>query len=204
VAISVNDERAQRSEPIADGAIAAGALDHPIRWFLIALLGDRPMTAAELAQAAEMKPSAVRRHLREMRAAGTIEVVEVRSRRNAAEQVYRTCTDFIFTQAQRAEQSPDERRRFDAYILKVAIGEALRSLVSSEARRSRGRADECVTRVPMILDDEGWAELASAHEDFVLRTIELRGHAEERLKEKDAKSIRATSFVLFFEVSPLP
>ncbi|MBS1878553.1 MAG: winged helix-turn-helix transcriptional regulator, partial [Actinobacteria bacterium] len=97
----------------------------------MALLSDRPMSANELAEQVEINPSAIRRHLREMRAAETIEVVEVRRRRGTAEQVYGVCADFILSEAERAEASPDTRRRLDGYVLKVALGEALRSLVSN-------------------------------------------------------------------------
>jgi DNA-binding transcriptional ArsR family regulator len=161
------------------------------------------MSAGELAERAEMKPSAVRRHLREMRTAGVVEIVDLRSRRNMAEQVYRARKDFILTKEDRAGQTAEERRRFDAYTLKVVIGEALRSIVSREARRSSDEADECVTRIPMHVDEEGWAELAGAHEEFFFRVMELRDRIEKRTQgEGKVAPIRATSFILFFEVSP--
>lgn len=199
----VSNERPDSEGRSADAVIAAGALKNPVRWFLHGLLTDRPMSASELAELAEMRPSAVRRHLRAMRAAGVIEIAGLRTRRNTAEQVYRSCKDLILTKAARADQTVEERRRFDAYTLKVAIGEALRSLVSSDAARSIDRVDECVTRIPMRVDEDGWAELARAHEEFFFHVLELRDRIEKRVRDEEkATSIRATSFILFFEASP--
>lgn len=183
--------------------IAAKALKNPVRWFLHAILGDRPMSASELAELAEMSPSAVRRHLREMRTAGVVEIVDLRSRRNTAEQIYQARKDFILTKADRADQTVEERRRFDAYTLKVVIGEALRSIVSRDAKRSLEGSDECVARIPMLVDEEGWGELARAHEEFFLRVLDLRDRIEKRSQGKgEGAPIRATSFILLFEVSP--
>lgn len=183
------------------GAIAAGASDHPIRWFFATLLSDQPMSAVELAEIAEMKPSAVRRHLRAMRAAEVIEVVEVRQVRNSQEQVFGLCADFLVTEDERAELAPAVRRKIDGYTLRVALGEALRSMRSSTGAEER--LDHCLTRVPLELDEEGWAELAQIHLESYERVMEARERARERMQGGNVgEPIRATSLILFFEVSP--
>lgn len=186
----------------AEGALASGAIEHPIRWFLATLLSDRPMSAGELAKVVELEPSAVRRHLRAMEAAAAIEVVEVRARRGAGEKVYALRSDFILSEKERAEISLEVRRRIDGYTLKVGLGEALRSLVSSPTASSQGRADNCLTRIPMVLDEEGWSELARIHYDAYLKVMELRERVERRLRGRDEEGIRATSLILCFEVTP--
>jgi predicted transcriptional regulator len=187
---------------LPDGASAADTKRHPIRWLIGTLLSDRPMTASELAEQAEMKPSAVRRHLREMEKAGTIEVVEMRPRRGAGEKVYRSRSDFIVSAEERAELSLDERRRLAAYTLKVGLREALRSLVSEPKERSQGQADNVLARVPIVLDAEGWNELAQVHVHFYEKVMELRDRAEQRLRDRGEEGIRATSLILLFEVTP--
>lgn len=194
------DKPAPRRRP-ADGAIASEVKRHPIRWFLAMLLSDRSMSASDLARATEMEASAVRRHLREMEKVGTIEVIELRARRGAGEKYYRLCSDFIITDQERAELSLAERRRIDAYTLKVSLGEALRSLVSRPTARSQGRADNCLARVPMVLDEEGWTELARIHYECYLKVIDLREQAEQRLRSRSDKGFRATSIILCFEVT---
>ncbi|HET7591267.1 MAG TPA: helix-turn-helix domain-containing protein [Solirubrobacterales bacterium] len=186
----------------ADGATAARVRRNPIRWFLAMLLSDRPMSASELARAAEMEPTAVRRHLREMEKAGAIELLELRRRRGTNEKFYRLCSDFVISDEERAKLTLEERRRIDAYTLKVALGEALRSLVSRPTASSQGRADNCLTRVPMVLDEEGWTELARLHYESYLKVMDLREQVERRLRSRGEEGIRATSLILFFEVSP--
>ena len=160
------------------------------------------MSAGELAKVVELEPSAVRRHLRAMEAAAAIEVVEVRARRGAGEKVYALRSDFILSEEERAEISLEVRRRIDGYTLKVGLGEALRSLVSSPTASSQGRADNCLTRIPMVLDEEGWSELARIHYDAYLKVMELRERVERRLRGRDEEGIRATSLILCFEVTP--
>ena len=186
----------------ADGAFASGAIKHTIRWYFATLLSDRPMTATELGAVVEMTPNAVRRHLRAMEEAEAIEVVEVRARRGAGEKVYALRSDFILSEQERAELSLEVRRRIDGYTLKVGLGEALRSLVSSPTASTQGRADNCLTRIPMVLDEEGWTELARIHYDSYLKVMELRERVEGRLASSGEDGIRATSLILCFEVSP--
>jgi predicted transcriptional regulator len=185
-----------------DGASAADTKRHPIRWFIAILLSDWPMTASELAAQVEMKPSAVRRHLREMEKAGTIEVVEMRPRRGAGEKVYGVLSDFVLSDEDRAELSLEERRRLAAYTLKVGLREALRSLVSNSKERSPGQAENVLARVPMVLDEAGWNELSQIHVEFYTRVMELRDRIEQRLRDRGEDGIRATSLVLCFEVTP--
>ncbi len=200
--MSSSDEKPSRQERRADGAIAAGVKRHPIRWFLALLLSDRPMSARDLAAATELTQSAVRRHLREMEKAGTIEVLELRARRGTGEKYYRVRSDFIVTDEERAELTLEERRRLDAYTLKVGLGEALRSLVSRPTASSQGRADNCLTRVPLRLDEEGWTELARIHYESYKSVMALRDQVEQRLRSRGEKGIRATSLILCFEVTP--
>lgn len=194
------DKPSQPRRP-SDGAVISDVKRHPIRWFIAMLLSDRPMSASELASATEMKASAVRRHLREMEQGGAIDVIELRTRRGAAEKYYKLCRDFIITDLERAELSVEERRRIDAYTLKVSLGEALRSLVSRPTTRSQGRADNCLTRVPMVLDEEGWTELARIHYESYSKVMDLREQAERRLRARSETGFRATSVILCFEVT---
>jgi len=177
-------------------------MEHPVRWYIAMLLSDRPMSAHQLALLVEMTPGAVRRHLREMEKAGAIGVADLRTRRGAAEKIYELRSDFILSEEERAELSLEQRRRIDAYILKVGFGEALRSLVSKPTASSQGRADSCVTRIPMVLDEEGWAELARIHLETYLKVMDLRDRIEQRLQQAGEEGFRATSLLLCFEVTP--
>jgi predicted transcriptional regulator len=185
---------------VVNGAAASRALRFPSRWLFAIILSDRPMSAGELAEVVEMKPSAIRPHLREMEKAGAIEVVETRTRRGTMEKVYGLCSDFIISEEERAELSLEERRRIDAYTLKVGLREAVRSLVSKPTASSQGRVDNCLTRVPMVLDEEGWTELAQLHYESFLRVMELRDRVEQRMRSSGGDAFRATSLIVCFEV----
>lgn len=66
-----------------------------------------------------------------MRDADTVEVIETHNRRGTAEQVYGPIGLFMLDQEEFSELTPRQRRQISGYILKAALTEATRSLVST-------------------------------------------------------------------------
>jgi DNA-binding transcriptional ArsR family regulator len=65
------------------------ALSHPVRLRILSLLTSRVMSSAELARELGMKHAAVSYHVRQLAAAGYLEVAETRSVRGGQERRYR-------------------------------------------------------------------------------------------------------------------
>jgi DNA-binding transcriptional ArsR family regulator len=65
------------------------ALSHPVRLRILALMTSRGMSSAELARELEMNHAAVSFHVRQLAAAGFLELAETRSNRGGQERRYR-------------------------------------------------------------------------------------------------------------------
>jgi DNA-binding transcriptional ArsR family regulator len=200
--MSATDDGQMERPAFLEGA--ANTAPHPVRWRLATILAERPLSAAELAAGTGMSADKVRRHLRALRAEGVLEVVEERRRRNTAEQVYRLKLDFGLAIEDYAQTDFETRRRINGAVLKVALREATRSLVTAPTRRALERVDVCVTRVPLSVDEQGWTELAEIHAEAFGKVMALRERTEARLRKSGEEPIPAASVVLCFEVSPTP
>jgi DNA-binding transcriptional ArsR family regulator len=65
------------------------ALSHPVRLRILALVGSQGMSSAELARELDMNHAAVSFHVRQLAAAGYLELAETRSVRGGQERRYR-------------------------------------------------------------------------------------------------------------------
>ena len=73
----------------------------------------------------------------------------------------------------------------------------LRSVKSGLINR---RADRCVVRTPVLVDEEGWKELSEIHCQTFEEVARVRAESEERLKETSAVPISTVSVLLFIEL----
>ncbi|MBV6699185.1 winged helix-turn-helix domain-containing protein [Kitasatospora aureofaciens] len=79
------------------------ALSHPLRQRLLFALGHRPATVRQLAAQLDAKKGSVAHHLRVLRDAGLVRVVETRQVRGGTEQYYqRTARHMVVTEPQAA------------------------------------------------------------------------------------------------------
>ncbi len=70
------------------------ALSHPVRLRILSMLTGAPRSATELGRELGKSQAAVSFHVRQLAAAGLIELVDVRSVRGGQERLYRTAGDF--------------------------------------------------------------------------------------------------------------
>jgi DNA-binding transcriptional ArsR family regulator len=65
------------------------ALSHPVRLRIVSLVWNAPLSAAELARELEISHALASQHLRQLAAAGLVELAEVRANRGGRERRYR-------------------------------------------------------------------------------------------------------------------
>ena len=171
---------------------------------LATLLSERPASAAGLAEATGIAPARVRRLLRQMRADGMIESVEEHGRRGTVEHFHAVAGALYIDDDELGELSLDERRQMNGYILKLALTEATRSLVTQPLDRNLERLDGTLARLTMRTDEEGWRELAELHRECLDRLLVLHDRIAERLEKKEEEGFKATSVILLFESETAP
>jgi DNA-binding transcriptional ArsR family regulator len=75
---------------VTDADPVLRALAHPVRLRMLTLMWPGPMSAAELARELDISHALASRHLRNLDAAGLVELAEERTRRGGRERRYRT------------------------------------------------------------------------------------------------------------------
>lgn len=176
-----------------------GAAEDPERLLIARELAETPRSAAQLAVATGLPVVRVRRHLRQMKKEGSIESVSRKSKRGTIEHFHFLVWGLLQDEADLAALSLDERRRLYGRLLKIALTEATRALVTHPKDSSLERLDSAVVRTPIFTDEEGWTELAKMHRDFFERVLESRERIAQRLEKRGEEGFKASSVVMLFE-----
>lgn len=179
-------------------------LDDPERLQIAGALADEPRSAAQLSQATGLPAARVRRHLRQMREDGLIESIREETRRGAVEHFHFVVGGLWLEDDDLAELSLEQRRELYGYILKLALTEAVRALVTHPLERNLERVDGPVARIPLHTDEEGWSELAQIHREHFERVLSVRDRIAMRLEEKGEEGFKASSLIMLFESGTAP
>ena len=171
------------------------ALGHPLRIRILALLQERPASPVQMAPRLGSTLGRVAHHVRVLRDMGLIELVETRRRRGAIEHLYRARAVPRFSDGAWEGAGAPVRRRVVAAILEQ-IGEYVGG---SAAAGGFERADANLSRVSLRLDEQGWAELASAGTRWLTETDEIQARALERADKEGGTLFDAGLVLLLFE-----
>jgi DNA-binding transcriptional ArsR family regulator len=177
---------------------ALGAMvAHPLRCRLLAIFADRVASPNEIAQELGMPVGDVSYHVRTLKDAGAIELVEERPVRGSTEHFYRAKTlGPLLTDADYERMAPAERADFARHTFQLAAADAS---VSIEAGKLGERHDHHVTRVPFSIDETGWREMGELFRDTLARVLEIQSDSSARLAESDETPIDGVAFSTFFE-----
>jgi DNA-binding transcriptional ArsR family regulator len=167
------------------------ALAHPLRIRILAMLEERAASPVQLAPRLGSTLGRVGYHVRVLRDAGLIELVETRRRRGATEHIYTAAPLPIFSDAAWERAGATVRRRATAALLQQ-VGDYV---AGSAEKGGFDRADANLSRLPLRLDEQGWRELSTAG----LRWLAEAGEVQERVLERnqgEAGPLRDVGLVL--------
>jgi DNA-binding transcriptional ArsR family regulator len=174
----------------------AKALAHPLRVRILGVLDEGVASPSQIAGALGAPLGVVAYHVRRLAALGFVELVSQSERRGAVEHHYRATDRPVVTNEAWADVPA---------VAKAAMVSATLAGVGDHVAAAAGtggfdRSDAHLTRSPMVLDEEGWREVA-ARLDGLLQDLEgIASEAERRLAEDDHQGeIRATAVLMLFE-----
>jgi DNA-binding transcriptional ArsR family regulator len=187
---------AKRSLPSAAATETIGG--QALRYSIVSVLDTRvETTASALAAELEVSVARVRRQLRVLSRAGLVETVTETARRGVTERSYRLAGDLIIDDEEFDALPVEQKERIVRSILRVSLGDILRSVKAGLINR---RSDRCVVRAPVLVDEEGWRELARIHGRTYEEVRRVREESERRLKDSDGDPIATVSIQLFIEL----
>jgi len=181
----------------------AKALSHPLRVRLLTILNESTSSPRELAARVGAPLENVSYHVRRLAELGCIELVETRASGNAVEHLYRAQVRPFLVDAQWTELPGPLRRSISAQILEQIFDDVQRSVV---AEAFDAKEDRFLLRMPLVLDERGWADLKETLVDAMDRAFEIQSESADRLVANGSDQGMATKLVImhFLGAESLP
>jgi DNA-binding transcriptional ArsR family regulator len=176
------------------------ALSHPLRMRALTLLNQRVASPSELAEELGEPLGNVSYHVRMLLELDLIELVRTTPRRGAVEHHYRATERAWLDKREWGELPRSLRRGLSDAVLAQIWKDTLAAAKEGtlDARDSRH-----VSRTPLVLDEEGWTELAEVLDEVLERALAIQGDSAERLsKDADADPIEGRLVLMHYEAPP--
>lgn len=177
----------------------AAIVAHPTRARAFMILAERTASPVEIAQEIGKDVGHVGYHVRKLQQLNLIELVDERPVRGAVEHFYRAIARPIVDEAEFAAQPQDEREIYTRHILQLHVSDISHSM---DEHTFDKRPNRWLVRTPLVVDDEGFDELAALHAEIYERTMDIQARSDERRTGTDDEGIQTMSTNMFFEMPP--
>jgi DNA-binding transcriptional ArsR family regulator len=180
---------------ITDPTIAR-ALAHPLRLQILSQLEKETASPSDLSKELDAPLGVVSYHVRQLADSGLIKLVKRTPRRGAIEHHYRA--------EPRPRISDDAWADVPAVVKEATVASAISALSTRvNAAATLGafsRSDAHLSRTDVVVDAQGWSELAEVLADTLKRVEKIETESAKRLKRANhAGDLKATVALLLFE-----
>ena len=176
--------------------IVAKAFAHPLRVQILIILNERVASPNLLSQELDQSLNLVAYHVRVLEKYDCIELVDTKQRRGATEHFYRATRRQFLTDTEWARM-PESLRPGMAGAMLKSVFEDL-----EEASKS-GTLDEVddlhLSRTPMVVDKQGWAEVSGVLSETLDRVLEIQAESSERIAAGEEPGILSKVHMLHFK-----
>jgi DNA-binding transcriptional ArsR family regulator len=175
----------------------AAIVAHPTRARCFSILAERTASPVEIAQEIGKDVGHVGYHVRKLQEMQLIELVDERPVRGAVEHFYRALVRPFVSEKEFEDQTIEEREVFTRYFLQLHIADIARAM---DEHTMDARPNRWVIRTPLLVDEEGFDELAALHAELYERTLDIQARSDERRAGSDDGGIQTMSTNMFFEI----
>ena len=176
-------------------------LSHPLRFEILTRLNERTYSPKELAGLTGQALGKVAYHVRVLEDLGCIELVDTAQRRGATEHYYRAIERAFLTEADWGHLSSGARESITQLILRGIADDVVPAV---EAGTFGRRGDHHLTFTRLVLDDQGFSELAVKAEALLADAMRIEADSVARLQEGGAggPEVRTRLTVMQYEPAP--
>jgi DNA-binding transcriptional ArsR family regulator len=160
------------------------AIGHPLRQRLLAILNERVASPNELAKETGAPLGNVSYHVRLLADLECVELVKTEPRRGAVEHYYQATIAPWFDKESWGNLPASVRSGASSTSLSIIVDEAAAAM---RAGTFDSRADNHVSRSTLMLDEEGWKELAGLLDDLLERALQLKAESANRAVESNTE-----------------
>lgn len=178
----------------------AKALSHPLRVQILTILHKRVASPNQIAQQLGEGLSQVSYHVKVLEEYKCIELVDTKPRRGAVEHFYRAITAPFLTDSDFESLSAEAKEELSVVSVQMVLRDAVEAL---EAGTFNSRGDRHFSRTALVVDEEGWKDIASLLLGTLDRILDIQVDSASRLAQAGGKEIHAKVDILHFE-SPDP
>lgn len=177
----------------------AKALSHPMRARILMILNERVASPNEIADAIEERLPNVSYHVRALQELGCIELVDTAQRRGAIEHYYRAIVRPFFSDRDWKRLPRSGRQAISDTALQVVWEDVAAAM---NAGTFDARPNRHLTHTPVVVDAEGWDELARLLEQTFGEVERIVARSEKRLRKSDDEGVPARVVLMHFEAPP--
>ncbi|HEY2714854.1 MAG TPA: winged helix-turn-helix domain-containing protein [Solirubrobacterales bacterium] len=171
---------------------------HPVGYAIYRVLTERAASARELAEALSQPRSTVGDQLRKLIASGLVVGAGEEMRRGTTERFYRAAPHSRWLDDEAtARLGPRQKRRTALRVAREAAADTTLALRSDLLDH---RDDWCVASSRIVVDSQGWKELAEIHRQLAEEVERVRDESAGRLGQADGEQVRAISWVMLLEL----
>jgi DNA-binding transcriptional ArsR family regulator len=174
----------------------AKALAHPLRVRILSSLHKGISSPNQLSQELGEPLGNVSYHVKTLLEYDCVELVKTEPRRGAVEHFYRATERAFFSTSDWEKIPASARKGISGSILETVGHDATEALIAGAID---ARSDSHISRTPLVLDDEGWADVTSLLADTLNRALEIQGEAATRLAASKSDPIGTKLAILHFE-----
>jgi predicted transcriptional regulator len=176
--------------------IVAKAFAHPLRVQILIILNERVASPNLLAQELEQSLNLVAYHVRVLEKYDCIELVDTKQRRGATEHFYRATRRQFLTDSEWARM-PEVLRPGIATAMLKSVFQDVEEAVSAGSLEEID--DVHLSRTPMVVDQQGWSDVATLLGETLERVLEIQAEAGERIAESGEAGIVSKVHLLHFK-----
>lgn len=165
-----------------DGALLK-ALNHPLRVAILHTLGGGVASPSDLAEEIGKPLHQIVYHVGRLAELGFIELVEERKRRGTIEHFYRRTKRAWLGKTEWAALSEHRRHSISVAVLEKVWREIGHSVQTGAFDR---RDTRHLTESPLLLDEQGWSELATKLDALLAEAHEIAAQSVNRAQESGA------------------
>ena len=189
---------ARSSLDLVDPRIAK-ALSHPMRARILRILNERVASPNEIAETIDERLPNVSYHVRALLDLGCIELVDTAQRRGAIEHYYRAVVRPFFSDSDWKRIPRSGRQAISDTLLQVMWEDVSEAI---EAGTFDSRPNRYLTHTPIVVDEEGWSELADIMARALREVEKVQAQSARRLKKSKEAGVPTKVVLMHFESPP--
>ena len=166
---------------------------------ILVILNERVASPNEIAEMIDERLPNVSYHVRALLDLGCIELVDTAQRRGAIEHYYRAVVRPFFSDSDWKRIPKSGRQAISDTLLNLIWNDVSDAI---KAGLFESRTDRHLTHNPMLLDDEGWSEVASVMSRTLSEVEKIASQSARRLKKSKEAGVPTKVVLMQFESPP--